>query len=292
MESGPLLRALYADRGPGRAPWLTLTAHHLVVDGVSWRILLDDLEAGYAGVAAGEPVEPRPRTSSVRQWTRRLERHVAEGGFDAELDHWRAADDAAREAAGSLPVDRPDDTGAELDAVAVTLSAERTHALLHSAPGRYRTRIDDLLLAGLGRVLTDWTGRENQVVALESHGRESLFEDIDLSGTIGWFTALHPVALHTPAGAGWAETVRAETVRAVKRRLRAVPHHGVGYGALRRLGEGLLPAAPHPQISFNYLGRFDMAGGDGGPGRPAGTAGPRVRAAPRVRPACSAANWT
>ncbi|MFG3471048.1 amino acid adenylation domain-containing protein, partial [Streptomyces sp. NPDC047982] len=261
LDEGPLLRALYADRGPGRAPWLTLTAHHLVVDGVSWRILLDDLEAGYAQAVAGEPVEVRPRTSSVRQWTRRLERHLAEDGFGAELDHWRATADAAREAAGALPVDRPDapNTGAELDAVAVTLGAERTHALLHAAPGRYRTRIDDLLLAGLGRVLSDWTGRDDQVVALESHGREDLFEDIDLSGTVGWFTALHPVALHTPAGAGWAQTVRA-----VKRRLRAVPHHGVGYGALRWLGEGLLPEAPHPQISFNYLGRFDMAGGDGG----------------------------
>ncbi|MFF4674104.1 amino acid adenylation domain-containing protein, partial [Streptomyces sp. NPDC001279] len=270
LGDGPLLRVLYADRGPGRAPWLTLTAHHLVVDGVSWRILLDDLEAGYAQAVTGEPVEVRPRTSSVRQWTRRLERHVAEGGFDAELEHWRAAADAVRAAAGTLPVDRPDapNTGAELDAVAVTLSAERTHALLHAAPGRYRTRIDDLLLAGLGRVLSDWTGRDDQVVALESHGREDLFEDIDLSGTVGWFTALHPVALHTPAGAGWAETVRA-----VKRRLRAVPHHGVGHGALRWLGEGLLPDAPHPQISFNYLGRFDMAGGDGGASGDGGAGG-------------------
>ncbi|MFB6819014.1 amino acid adenylation domain-containing protein [Streptomyces sp. NPDC056347] len=258
LSDGPLLRVLYADRGPGRAPWLTLTAHHLVVDGVSWRILLDDLEAGYAQAAAGEPVEVRPRTSSVRQWTRRLEQHVVEGGFDMELEHWRAAADAAHAADGTLPVDRPDapNTGAELDAVAVTLTAAQTDALLRAAPGRYRTRIDDLLMAGLARVLSDWTGHADHVVALESHGREDLFEDIDLSGTVGWFTALHPVAVHAPAGAGWAETVRA-----VKRRLRDVPHHGVGHGTLTRLGEGLLPDAPHPPISFNYLGRFDMAGG-------------------------------
>ncbi|MFE2940763.1 amino acid adenylation domain-containing protein, partial [Streptomyces sp. NPDC059255] len=280
LESGPLFRVLFGTRGPGLAPWLTVVAHHLVVDGVSWRILLDDLEAAYAETLAAasaasaastgaaeraRAVVPRPRTSSVRQWAEHLARHVANGGFDGQLDHWRAATDPA---AVPLPVDRPGapNTGAELTAVAETLGAERTHALLNLAPGRYRTQINDVLLAGLARTLATWTGRARTVVDMESHGREDLFDDIDLSGTVGWFTAIHPVVLEASADTGWDATIRA-----VRRQLRAVPDHGVGYGALRRLSPpgapgGTLADAPEPQISFNYLGRFDLAGGRGGEG--------------------------
>ncbi|WP_326812222.1 amino acid adenylation domain-containing protein [Streptomyces scopuliridis] len=267
LETGPLFRVLLGTRGPGRAPWLTVVAHHLVVDGVSWRILLDDLEAAYAQALAGEPVLPRPRTSSVRQWAERLAGWVADGGFDAQLDHWRSVTDPA---AVPIPVDRPGapNTGAELDAVARTLSAEQTHALLNLAPGRYRTQINDVLLAGLARVLAAWTGRDRTVVNLESHGREDLFEDIDLSGTVGWFTAIHPVALEATADADWDETIRS-----VKRQLRAVPDHGVGYGALRALSAPDTPGralasevAREPRISFNYLGRFDVVGTGTGTG--------------------------
>ncbi|MGW9617937.1 amino acid adenylation domain-containing protein, partial [Streptomyces diastaticus] len=261
LDSGPLFRVLYGERGASSQPWLSLVAHHLVVDGVSWRILLDDLEAAYAQAASGSgPVAPRERTSSVRQWAELLARHVAEGGFDDQLDHWREANEAASD---PLPVDHPGapNTGAELTGTATTLSAEHTHALLNLAPGHYRTQINDLLLAALARVLADWTGRPRTAVALESHGREDLFDTVDLSGTVGWFTAIHPVVLAAPAATDWPTTVRA-----VKRHLRTVPDHGVGYGALRHLSAPDSPAralldGPAPQLSFNYLGRFDLAAG-------------------------------
>lgn len=157
-------------------------------------------------------------------------------------------------------------TGAELTGTATTLSAEHTHALLNLAPGHYRTQINDLLLAALARVLADWTGRPRTAVALESHGREDLFDTVDLSGTVGWFTAIHPVVLAAPAATDWPTTVRA-----VKRHLRTVPDHGVGYGALRHLSAPDSPAralldGPGPQLSFNYLGRFDLAAGTPGSG--------------------------
>ncbi|NEC96087.1 amino acid adenylation domain-containing protein, partial [Streptomyces albidoflavus] len=258
LDTGPLFRVLYGERGTGQAPWLSLVAHHLVIDGVSWRILLDDLEAAYAQAAAvAGPVTPRERTSSVRQWAELLARHVAEGGFDDQLDHWREAGEAA---AAPLPVDHPGapNTGAELTGTATTLSAEHTHALLNLAPGHYRTQINDILLAALARVLADWTGRPRTAVALESHGREDLFDTVDLSGTVGWFTAIHPVALEAPATPGWPAAIRA-----VKRHLRTVPDHGVGYGALRHLSAPDSPArtlldTPAPQLSFNYLGRLDL----------------------------------
>ncbi|MFD5186418.1 amino acid adenylation domain-containing protein, partial [Streptomyces sp. NPDC058372] len=260
LDSGPLFRVLYGTRGASRAPWLSLVAHHLVIDGVSWRVLLDDLEAAYALAAAGaEPAVPRERTSSVRQWAELLAARVAEGGFDDQLDHWHAATEAA---ALPLPVDHPGapNTGAELTGAAETLSADHTHALLNLAPGRHRTQINDILLAALARVLADWTGRPRTAIAMESHGREDLFDTIDLSGTVGWFTAIHPVVLEAPAATDWPTTIRA-----VKRQLRTIPDHGVGYTALRHLSAPDSPArtllaAPAPRLSFNYLGRLDLTG--------------------------------
>ncbi|PWG07513.1 non-ribosomal peptide synthetase, partial [Streptomyces sp. V2] len=247
LRRGPLIRVLYARD----TSWLTFVAHHLVIDGVSWRVLLEDLEDAYAQASTGSPVTLRPATTSVRQWADRLGSHTSQGGFDDQADHWRAALTGADAA---LPVDHPGapNTGAELDMVAVTLPPEQTHALLYSVPGRYRGQLNDVLLAALARVLARWTGRPCTVVHLEGHGRADLFPDVDLSGTVGWFTSIYPVALETPPTDDWATAVRA-----VRRALRAVPDQGVGYGALRHLTT-TLAGLPEPQISFNYLGRFDL----------------------------------
>ncbi|WP_159051931.1 condensation domain-containing protein, partial [Streptomyces niveiscabiei] len=247
LRRGPLIRVLYARD----TSWLTFVAHHLVIDGVSWRVLLEDLEDAYAQASTGSPVTLRPATTSVRQWADRLGSHTSQGGFDDQADHWRAALTGADAA---LPVDHPGapNTGAELDMVAVTLPPEQTHALLYSVPGRYRGQLNDVLLAALARVLARWTGRPRTVVHLEGHGRADLFPDVDLSGTVGWFTSIYPVALETPPTDDWATAVRA-----VRRALRAVPDQGVGYGALRHLTT-TLAGLPEPQISFNYLGRFDL----------------------------------
>ncbi|GCB44678.1 non-ribosomal peptide synthetase [Streptomyces sp. NL15-2K] len=261
LERGPLVRVLYGRRPDGMPPWLTVTAHHLVIDGVSWRILLEDLEDAYAQARSGAPSAPRLATTSVRQWAARLNAHVARGGFDDQVDYWRAVTAGVDT---RLPVDRQDgaNTGAELDMIAVTLTPEQTQALLYRVPGRFRSQINDVLLAALARVLAEWTGRDRTVVNLEGHGRAELFEDVDLSGTVGWFTSIHPIALERPRAEGWAQAVRA-----VKRLLRAVPDQGVGYGALRYLAAPgtaghTLADLPEPQISFNYLGRFDLVGDD------------------------------
>jgi non-ribosomal peptide synthase protein (TIGR01720 family) len=142
----------------------------------------------------------------------------------------------------------------------VELDPDETRALLRRVPAIHRTQINDVLLGALARVLCRWTGRERVAVALEGHGREAVFDEIDLSRTVGWFTTLFPVSLDVPGEADWAGVIKA-----VKRQLRAVPGRGLGYGALRYLGDNL-PAVALPQISFNYLGQFDSASGeDGGP---------------------------
>ncbi|WP_143264148.1 non-ribosomal peptide synthetase, partial [Amycolatopsis kentuckyensis] len=244
LEHGPLLSAELS------GTTLTLTAHHLVVDGVSWRILLDDLETLLHGG------ELPARTTSFRDWARTLAQRTADGFFDDESAHWAVLD-----ADPALPVDATgENTYGSARSVVVRLPAEQTRAVLHDVPGAYRTQVNDVLLTALGRVLRDWTGRDRVLVDLEGHGREDLFEGIDLSRTVGWFTTIFPVEL-TSSGEDWGEALKT-----TKEQLRAIPRRGLGYGALRYLA-GTAPRL-EPRISFNYLGRFDHGGGLGGAAHP------------------------
>ncbi|PSL55729.1 non-ribosomal peptide synthase protein (TIGR01720 family)/amino acid adenylation domain-containing protein [Saccharothrix carnea] len=227
LSTGPLVRAVLFQ---GDQPLLLLVAHHLVVDGVSWRILLDDLETAYRGEDLGA------KTTSYQEWSRRLEAHVHSGALDDEVEHWTRS---------FPPFPKP---GGAPEAVTVELSEEDTDALLRGAPAAYRTRINDVLLAALAWALSRWTGSSRVAVDLEGHGREDVL-DVDLSRTVGWFTTVFPVTLEVPDG-GWRDRVKA-----VRRQLRAVPGNGFGYGALRQ--HGLVPDNGRPAVSFNYLGQFD-----------------------------------
>ncbi|NUT51344.1 MAG: amino acid adenylation domain-containing protein, partial [Saccharothrix sp.] len=244
LARGPLLRAEVVD---GRS--VRLTAHHLVVDGVSWRVLVEDLTTAYQQARAGRAVHLGRKTTSFRDWATRLAEH-ADRGFDAELAHWTAV--AATPA--DFPVDRHGpNTVASQREVTVRLTAAETDAVLRDVPPVYRTQVNDVLLTALGRVLADWTGRPRVLLDLEGHGREELFADVDLSRTVGWFTTVFPVALDLPPHEGdtgdWGAALKA-----VKEQLRAVPGRGIGYGALRHLAR-TAPACD-PRVSFNYLGRF------------------------------------
>ncbi|MEU7481582.1 amino acid adenylation domain-containing protein [Lentzea sp. NPDC042327] len=243
LATGPLLHAQLHESV------LRLTIHHLVVDGVSWRVLLEDLVTAYDQAARGEPVRLAAKTTSFRDWAHRLTRHTADGGFDDERDHWTAT--AAVDP--SLPVDHDGpNTAGSTRAVSVRLDGDTTRALLQDVPGAYRTQVNDVLLSALGRVLADWTGRSRVPVDLEGHGREDVLDGVDLSRTVGWFTSIFPVALDVPEG-DWGPVLKS-----VKEQLRAVPRKGIGHGALHEPGTG------GPQISFNYLGRLDWTGVEGG----------------------------
>ncbi|WP_345033421.1 condensation domain-containing protein, partial [Kutzneria kofuensis] len=196
------------------APKLALTINHLVVDGVSWRIILEDMESAYHG-------RPLPaKTTSYVDWAHRIAAH----DFSADLAYW----ESAAETDGSLPTDRQG-TPTTSETITVRLDPETTDALLRKVPEAYRTQANDVLLSALGRALAEWTGRNEVLVGLEGHGREDIVDGVDLSRTVGWFTAEYPVALDIPAG-DWGETLKA-----VKEQLRAVPSKGLGYGALRHL---------------------------------------------------------
>ncbi|WP_316528804.1 non-ribosomal peptide synthase/polyketide synthase [Kitasatospora brasiliensis] len=251
LAAGPLLRAALC-RFPGDPrPVLLLAAHHLVVDAVSWRILLEDLERAHRALSAGERPDLGAKSTSFRAWAERLAAHTASGGFDDELPYWQGLVDEG------LPVDLDGANTADTEeSLNFALGVEDTRRLLQDVPEAYRTRVNDVLLCALGRVLARWTGRRRVVVALEGHGREELFDGVDLSRTVGWFTALYPVALDVPRDADTGAALKA-----VKEGLRAVPHGGLGHGALRHLTSADLAL---PQLGFNYLGRQDRGAAPGG----------------------------
>ncbi|MEQ6592657.1 non-ribosomal peptide synthase/polyketide synthase [Pseudomonas aeruginosa] len=252
LADGPLLRALLAtfDDGSQR---LLLVIHHLVVDGVSWRILFEDLQTAYRQLLAGQTVELPAKTSAFRDWAERLQAFAGDGGLDGELAYWQGQ---LQGASSDLPCLDPlgDQSNRHARSVSCGLDAEATRQLLQEAPAAYRTQVNDLLLTALARVICRWTGQVDALIQLEGHGREELFAEIDLTRTVGWFTSLFPLRL-TPA-----EGIAA-SIKGIKEQLRAVPNKGIGFGALRYLGSAASQAAlaglPVPRITFNYLGQFD-----------------------------------
>jgi amino acid adenylation domain-containing protein/non-ribosomal peptide synthase protein (TIGR01720 family) len=263
LAAGPLLRAWWIRLGDGAADRLLVVAHHLVVDGVSWRILLRDLLALYDRLAAGqEPVLPAKGTS-FRRWAETLRERARSERTAAELEAWcrlAAAPDGGAEAA------EPGTVGASR-ALTVELSKEATDALLHAGPARLGARFDLLLLAALALAFERVTGRPELTVEIEGHGRGAGAAGVDLSRTVGWFTSFHPLRL--PA-AGGDPVAALEACRAA---LAAVPGDGLGWGLLRHLGppevRERLRRLATPEVGFNYLGRLDQVLDPGSPLVPA-----------------------
>ncbi|WP_409274914.1 non-ribosomal peptide synthase/polyketide synthase, partial [Pseudomonas sp. KCJK9111] len=252
LADGPLLRAVLATLADG-SQRLLLVIHHLVVDGVSWRILFEDLQQAYAQCLAGQPVKLPSKTTAYQAWAQKLEAHAHSPALHGQKDYWLA----------QLRGQRTDLPGAKANAgmqghhahtVQTRLDAQQTRRLLQQAPAAYRTQVNDLLLTALARVICQWTGEQAALIQLEGHGREELFDDVDLTRTVGWFTSLFPVKLPVSTDLG-------DTLRQVKEHLRGIPDKGIGYGVLRYLGDAAtreaLAALATPRITFNYLGQFD-----------------------------------
>ncbi|MEG5016670.1 MULTISPECIES: amino acid adenylation domain-containing protein [unclassified Microcoleus] len=255
LSEGPLLRAALFDLGKHQPNRLLLAIHHLAVDGVSWRILIEDFQTAYGQISRGETVALPPKTTSFKQWAERLHDWARSPELHGELDYWFAL---SHQPTSRLPVDFPNAANlvASEKTVSVALSVEETKLLLQEVPAAYRTQINDVLLTALGQAFERWTGNNSLLLDLEGHGREDIFEAVDLSRTIGWFTAVFPVLLnlekHSALGAA---------IKSVKEQLRAVPNRGIGCGVLRYLNREIaekLHKLPQSEVSFNYLGQFDQ----------------------------------
>ncbi|WP_437779129.1 amino acid adenylation domain-containing protein [Sorangium sp. So ce1097] len=262
LTAGPVLRVVGFDLGAGRPGRLLLAAHHLVVDGVSWRILLDDLQTAYDQARRGASAALPDRTTSFKRWAERLEAAAQGAALQEEAAYWLGL---PWDRAAPLPVDAPAGDRAEtaMATLKAGLSGAETRSLLEAVSDAYRTRVDEFLLAGLALALARWTGQGVAAIEVEGHGREALDgEDLDLSRTVGWFTSAYPVLLEVAKDAA-----PGDALKAVKEQLRRVPRRGLPYGAVRELGAGAiadrLRRLPTPGVAFNYLGQWDQVVGAG-----------------------------
>ncbi|WP_345025594.1 condensation domain-containing protein, partial [Actinomadura keratinilytica] len=284
--AGVMTQLVWFDAGPDTRGILLWLVHHLVVDGVSWRILLPDLAGAYD--APDGELEPVP--VPFRRWALDLAQQAATAERVAELPLWAAMLDGAEPVLGDRPLDPDRDVIGTVNTRSVTLPPEVTEALLTRVPAAFHAGVDDVLLAGLAAAVTDWRRHGGGVlIDVEGHGRTS--DTLDLSRTVGWFTGVHPVRLDpgtldlTDVRTGGPDAGR--LLKRIKEQLRAVPSDGLGYGLLRHLNPDTaaeLAALPAPQIGFNYLGRFSGGTADdlGGSWQPVGRGGLVGGADPRM----------
>ncbi len=253
LSTGPLMKAGLI-RVPGERDRLLLVLHHVAVDVVSWSILITDLSVAYRQITEGSAVSLPPGGSSFQQWSLRLSEYAQSEKVKRELDYWMAPHRRFRKA---LPVDFA--SGSNLvssqDTVWCGLGKNETLDLVQQAPKKFHTMINDVLLTALVQAFYEWTNERSITIDLENHGREELFNEVDVSRTVGWFTCIFPITLTL---ASTYDSVA--NLRAVKEEIRSIADGGIAYGLLRyvtqdrAIREDMARAEP-PQISFNYVGR-------------------------------------
>ncbi|MGA4844337.1 amino acid adenylation domain-containing protein [Streptomyces sp. G45] len=244
-ETGAVAQCVWFDPGPARPGRLLMVLHHLVVDGVSWRILMPDLATAWRQVRAGRTPELAPVPTSMRRWAHALTQEARRPGRIAELDVWRGILEGPDPALGARRLDPAVDVKSTLTHHRVHVPPDVTEALLISLPAAYHGSVNDGLLAALALAVAKWRAERgvdepSTLITLEGHGREdAAAPGADLSRTVGWFTSVFPARLDVTgidldeAFAGGPAAGHA--VKAVKEQLLALPDKGIGYGLLRHL---------------------------------------------------------
>jgi non-ribosomal peptide synthase protein (TIGR01720 family) len=239
LEQGPLFQAGYLHGCQDGSARIYLALHHMIVDGVSWRLLTEDIKTLYEGKSLPA------KGSSYRQWVERVKKygqeHLSEAGY------WQ-------EQLKALPDYHPNIQTHETSSASFELDEEWTRSLLQQASKAYHTEINDLLLTALAYGLKEVNKKDIQSITLEGHGREEIDSSIDHSRTVGWFTTLFPVKLQLQ------KTIE-ESIQFIKESLRSVPNKGIGFGSFATREESGYRLNDLAPISFNYLGQFDIQQG-------------------------------
>ncbi|MBB0242683.1 amino acid adenylation domain-containing protein [Streptomyces alkaliphilus] len=272
-EAGAVVRAVWFDPGPDRPGRLLIVLHHLVVDGVSWRIIGTDLAEAWQAVAEGRPPRLDPVPTSYRRWAEAVAESAHAPDVLSDLDDWLAVLTEPEAPLGARALDPATDTAATLNRTRLTLPVPLTTELLTTVPAAFMARTHEMLLTGLALAIAQWRTHRGDtsdtlLVDLEGHGRDQL-DGLDVSRTVGWFTTLYPArldlsgvdvdAVYATGATGQA----AAAVRRVKQQLRNLPA-GHGYGRLRHLNPETAPeftGLATPQLAFNYLGRLSAPTG-------------------------------
>jgi non-ribosomal peptide synthase protein (TIGR01720 family) len=259
LAVGPLMRVVHFDRGARRTGRLLVIMHHLVADKLSYDIVIEDIQAVYRQLSRGEAPHLPPKTTSFKQWAERLAEH-AQSLRQSELAYWLALPWAD---VAPLPVDYPGGRGANTEASARTLSVslgvEATRILLQEIPRAFDVQVMDVLLAALAYTLAGWAGSRVLLVEGAFHGRAPIFDDLDLSRTVGWL-AVHPSMLLDVRSAATPQ----RALRSITAQLRRIPNYGIGQEILRYLGDdpairAQMQALPEPEVFFSFLGQQSQA---------------------------------
>jgi surfactin family lipopeptide synthetase A len=242
-----LVKAALIDQTDARG-WLFITIHHLVTDGISWRILMEDLYTTYRALEMGETIKLPPKTATLKEWVSQLQEYSSSGLQEQERNYWATIEATTFHVPREFQVN--DWTVGSLDSIHGTLGKESTAFLLKEANNAYNTDTPILLNTALILTLKEWIGLDKCIVEQESHGR--FLETVDVSRTIGWFTTVYPVILESREGPISGQ------IKSVKEQIRKIPNHGIGYGLWKYLR---LPSINAKEgmtgIRFNYLGQFD-----------------------------------
>ena len=256
LSEGPIWRVVLFDLGANRLSRLLIIVHHLAIDGASWNILLEDFKTAYQQLSHGKAIQLPPKTTSVKYWAGRLVEYAQSPALLREMAYWAAE---RRRQVAPLPVDHPGgrdrNTVASGGVVWLSFGVKETQALLRDVQKAYDVHISDVLLAVLVQTFAQWIRERSLLVDIVSHSREGVFEEVNLSRTVGWFATQYPVLLDL----GEANTL-GDTVKSIKQQLRSIPNRGFGHGLLRYLHRDVeivetLRALPEAEVCFNYVGR-------------------------------------
>lgn len=254
LLNSPIVQVGLFDLGSLQNNRLLIIIHHLAIDGVSWRILLSDLQTAIEQLQQNQVIQLPVKTTSFKQWSERLQEYATTKTLQSQLDFWCSE---SRKRVSPLPVDYVGglNTVSTIQTLSVSLKETETQALLQEVPAKYHTQINDVLLTALTKSFTEWTGETKLLVNLEGHGREDIFSDVDLSRTVGWFTTVFPCLLKLD------NCAIGDNLKVIKEQLRSIPNRGFDYGVLRYLcsdSTESLAAMPEAEVCFNYLGQFDQ----------------------------------
>ncbi len=237
-------------KGSGKQA-LLITVHHLAIDGVSWRILLEDLYNIYRSLTHGEQAKLPAKTASLIDWRKSLQAYSEKEELNRELTYWEKIVNTdfslPADQVGALPAGGIG-TMADRQGIRFSMDPKQTDILIDRSRHNFKSDIEVLLITALAIALYEYTGRKEPVIELENHGR--LLEDVDVQRTIGWFTAMYPMAIKLD------KEDLVGRIKSVKEQLAKVPHKGIGYGILRYISNKLT-GVYNSRVRFNYLGQFD-----------------------------------
>ncbi|MGE5398755.1 MAG: condensation domain-containing protein, partial [Ignavibacteriales bacterium] len=257
---GPIIRIGYFHMNGHESDRLLIVIHHLIIDSISWRVLVEEMQVMFEQLSGNErPIIPEVG-ESFASWSHRLKEMSVSDKIKEDLAYWERLKNRTEL---QLPKDHNlgENIEGSSDTIAVELDRDYTHGLLHDIHAKYHTKTNEILIAGLFRVIKNWSGLREQLISLESHGREQFIEEIDTSKVTGWFTSLFPVLLE----AGQTDDIESSIV-SIKEQLRCIPNNGLSYGLLKYSGDEQIfekmRGIPDPEICFNYLGQFDQLKSD------------------------------